>query len=229
MAGFYPEGGAKNVARRDGMGTTVLSAVTTIGKIPDFYFQAIGSGTGAIAAWEANIRFLADGRYGATKMKLMLSQNSPFLPIKNSWDAGSRQLLPFNDDEARKQVETIVAKVLSNRKPPYSITGGLYDALIDTDGEVLGITNQEAGNAAGLFFETEGNDLEPAAAVAVASLVQAVNNNKVNTSSTIMLNITGGGIERFKSENTISYLEPSLIFPLNPDTQSVFENVKTLF
>lgn len=229
MAGFYPEGGAKNVARRDGMGTTVLSAVTTIGKIPDFYFQAIGSGTGAIAAWEANIRFLADGRYGATKMKLMLSQNSPFLPIKNSWDAGSRQLLPFNDDEARKQVETIVAKVLSNRKPPYSITGGLYDALIDTDGEVLGITNQEAGNAAGLFFETEGNDLEPAAAVAVASLVQAVNNNKVNTNSTIMLNITGGGIERFKSENTISYLEPSLIFPLNPDTQSVFENVKTLF
>ena len=49
---FYPEGGAKNVARRDGMGTTVLSAVTTIGRIPDYYFQAVGSGTGAIAAWE---------------------------------------------------------------------------------------------------------------------------------------------------------------------------------
>ena len=50
---FYPEGGAKNVARRDGMGTTVLSAVTTIGRIPDYYFQAVGSGTGAMAAWEA--------------------------------------------------------------------------------------------------------------------------------------------------------------------------------
>jgi len=40
---------------------------TTIGRIPDFYFQAIGSGTGAIAAWEANLRFLADGRFGSTK------------------------------------------------------------------------------------------------------------------------------------------------------------------
>jgi len=229
IEGFYPEGGAKNVARRDGMATTVLSAVTTIGKIPDFYFQAIGSGTGAIAAWEANLRFLADGRYGSTKMRLMLSQNSPFLPIKDAWDACSRQMLLFNDDKARKQVETIVAKVLSNRKPPYSIIGGLYDALKDTDGEIFGVTNQEAAFAAKLFSETEGNDLEPAAAVAVASLGQAVKDGKVNKNSTIMLNITGGGIERFKSENTISYLEPSLIFPLNPDPQSVFENVKTLF
>ena len=52
---FYAEGGAKNVARRDGMGTAFLSAATTIGAIPDYYFQAVGSGTGAIAAWEANM------------------------------------------------------------------------------------------------------------------------------------------------------------------------------
>ena len=36
---FYAEGGAKNVARRDGMATTVLSAATIIGRIPDYYFQ----------------------------------------------------------------------------------------------------------------------------------------------------------------------------------------------
>ena len=65
---FYAEGGAKNIARRDGMGTTVLSAVTTIGRIPDYYFQAIGSGTGAIAAWEANLRLLEDGRFGNTML-----------------------------------------------------------------------------------------------------------------------------------------------------------------
>ena len=38
MEGFFAEGGAKNVARRDGMGTTMLSAVTTIGQIPEYYF-----------------------------------------------------------------------------------------------------------------------------------------------------------------------------------------------
>ncbi|MCF8229820.1 MAG: cysteate synthase, partial [Bacteroidales bacterium] len=64
---FIAEGGAKNVARRDGMGTTVLSAAHFIGQIPDYYFQAVGSGTGAIAAWEANLRLIEDGRYGSHK------------------------------------------------------------------------------------------------------------------------------------------------------------------
>jgi len=51
-------------------------------------------------------------------MKLMISQNEPFVPIFNSWKLKSRELLPFDDDEARRQVEEIDAKVLSNRRPP---------------------------------------------------------------------------------------------------------------
>ena len=84
---FLAEGGAKNIARRDGMATTVLSATTFIGRIPDYYFQAIGSGTGAIAAWEANQRLFEDGRFGTHKMKLMVSQNLPFVPMYNAWRA----------------------------------------------------------------------------------------------------------------------------------------------
>ena len=229
IEGFYPEGGSKNVARRDGMGATVLSAVTTIGQIPDYYFQAIGSGTGAIAAWEANLRFLEDGRYGSAKMKIMVSQNIPFVPIKEAWEADSREILPMNDEVARKQVEEIGAKVLSNRKPSYSIKGGLYDAMKDAGGEVLAVTNEEAQKAAQLFLETEGNDLEPAAAVAVASLIMAVKEEKLDVNATIMLNITGGGIEKFKNEHQIFYLKPLLVFPLNPNLQSVHKQIKMLF
>jgi len=220
---FYAEGGAKNIARRDGMGTTVLSAITTIGAIPDYYFQAVGSGTGAIAAWEANLRFLEDGRFGTNKMKLMVSQNKPFTIIRDAWLADSRALLPIDDEEARKQVEEINAKVLSNRKPPYSLIGGLYDALKDTDGQVLEVTNEEAAKAGELFLKLEGNDLEPAAAVAAASLIQAVEKNQVDKDATIMLNITGGGIEKFKNEHKIHNMQPSIIFPINPDPEIVKE------
>lgn len=229
IEGFFPEGGAKNVARRDGMGTTVLSAVTTIGQIPDYYFQAIGSGTGAIAAWEANLRFIADGRFGKNMMKLMLSQNTPFLPIKDAWDVRSPQMLPIDDTVARKQVEEINAKVLSNRKPPYGITGGLFDALSDAGGEIFGVTNIEAKQATELFLETEGNDLEPAAAVAVASLIKAVKDNVFNNDALIMLNITGGGIEKFKKENSIVHAQPALVFPLNPDPEIVKTEIVELF
>lgn len=218
---YIAEGGAKNIARRDGMGTTVLSAVTTIGEIPEYYFQAVGSGTGAIAAWEANLRLLEDGRFGRRKMRLMVSQNEPFVPMADAWKAGSRELLPFDDDTARKQVEEIMAKVLSNRKPPYFIVGGLYDALKDTDGDFLTATNAETTEAMRLFEETEGIDIHPAAAVATATLLKAVRDRKVAKEALIMLNITGGGEERFRKEHPLQYLKPSHIFDINPDPDEV--------
>ncbi len=229
LENFIPEGGAKNVARRDGMGTTVLSAVTTIGKIPDFYFQAIGSGTGAIAAWEANLRLIDDGRFGKNKMKLMVSQNYPFHPIFDAWKIRSRDMLPMDDDTARKQVEIIKAKVLSNRKPPYSLAGGLYDALMDTNGEVLLADNDQANMAAELFAEAEGIDIHPAAAVATATLMDAVRDKKVGKEDLIMLNITGGGEERFKHDKELHYLTPSIVFDINPDSEEIKTRLKDLF
>jgi len=227
--GFLPEGGAKNVARRDGMGTTVLSAVTFIGRIPDYYFQAVGSGTGAIAAWEANLRLINDGRFGSNKMKLMLSQNAPFTPIRDAWKAGSRLMLPYEDAIARKHVEEIDAKVLSNRKPPYPIPGGLFDALSDAGGDVLSVTNTEAREANKLFLKTEGIDLHPAAAVAVASLFQTIKDGVVKKDDLIMLNITGGGEERLKQEKELFYLKPSLVFSMNPDRDEVADRIAGLF
>ncbi len=229
MEGFMAEGGAKNVARRDGMGTTMLSATTTIGQIPEYYFQAIGSGTGAIAAWEANLRLLADGRFGNRKMKLMVSQNIPFIPIHDAWKAGSRAMLPLDDEIARRQVEDIDAKVLSNRKPPYPIFGGLFDAMNDAEGDILLATNEQARTAGQLFLETEGNDIHPAAAVATATLIEAAKNGTVKKDALIMLNITGGGEQKFKAENELFYLKPALVFDMNPDAELVKEKVGLLF
>lgn len=228
MSKFYAEGGAKNVARRDGMGTTMLSATTTIGEIPEYYFQAVGSGTGAIAAWEANLRFIEDGRFGNRKMNLMVSQNYPFKPIYDAWKANSRELLPINDYEARKQVEIIDAKVLSNRKPPYGIIGGLFDAMKDAGGDVLLSTNEEAKEAATLFEKTEGIDIHPAAAVATATLINEVKNKTILEDSLIMLNITGGGEQRFKDENELFYLKPSLVFDMNPKEEDVKKKLNGL-
>jgi len=229
MEGFIAEGGAKNVARRDGMGTTMLSATTTIGQIPNYYFQAIGSGTGAIAAWEANLRLLADGRFGKTKMKLMVSQNIPFIPIHDAWKAHSRAMLPLDDELARKQVEEIDAKVLSNRKPPYPIFGGLFDAMNDVGGDVLLATNKQSAAAAALFEKTEGIDIHPASAVATATLIEVSKNGTVKKEDLVMLNITGGGEERFKAENEVFYLKPHIIFDINPNTEEINEKVASLF
>ena len=226
---FFAEGGAKNVARRDGMGTTVLSSVTHIGRIPDYYFQAVGSGTGAIAAWEANQRLIADGRFGKRKMKLMVSQNVPFLPMYHAWQNNSRDLPALDEEEARRQAAIIDAKVLSNRKPPYGIAGGLFDALKDTDGHILCATNEEAQKAAALFEQVEDIDIHPAAAVAAASLIKEVKKGYIEKDSTIMLNITGGGEKRFKADKQLHYIKPTVVFPVNPKEDMVIREAEKLF
>ena len=226
---FYAEGGAKNVARRDGMATTVLSAATTIGHIPDYYFQAVGSGTGAIAAWEANMRLKEDGSYGQNTMKLMVSQNAPFVPMYDAWRADSRAMLPYDATKARRDAAIIDAKVLSNRKPPYPIKGGLYDALKATDGEILVATNAQARKAAKLFEELEGVDIHPAAAVATATLIKAVQDGKVEKDATIMLNITGAGEQAFKSSHDVYELKPAKLFSLKATAEEVIEAVEEMF
>ena len=226
---FYAEGGAKNIARRDGMGTTVLSAVTTIGRIPDYYFQAVGSGTGAIAAWEANMRLIEDGRYGSNLMKLMVSQNAPFVPMYDAWRHESRELLPYDAKKARRDAELIDAKVLSNRRPPYSVAGGLYDALKATDGNILVATNAQSKRACKLFKELEGIDIHPAAGVALASLIKMVDAGEIAKDACIMLNITGAGEEAAKRGREMWHLKPSKVFSLTPDVDEVVTFVESLF
>lgn len=226
---FIEEGGAKNVARRDGMGTTVLSAAEHIGRIPDSYFQAIGSGTGTIAAYEANLRLLEDGRFGNHLMKLIPSQNLPFVPMYDAWKADSRALLIADEDKAREDALKITAKVLSNRKPPYGIVGGLYDCLKATDGDIEVVTNEELDNACKLFEEIEGSDIYSAAGVAVCSLIKAVESGKVSKDEVIMLNITGGGEKRFKNEHKCIEVKPHLVIDTATSAEDVCAAVEGLF
>jgi cysteate synthase len=192
--GFLAEGGTKNVGRRDALGTVLLNAVETIGELPRDYFQAVGSGAGGIAAYEAAIRLVADGRFGRRLPRLMLSQNLPFAPIAASWRRRQRTLAELPDAKAR--LGRIKATALSNRQPAYSPAGGLFDALKATGGEMLGVHNHELDSAARLFRETEGIDVEPESAVALASLIKARAEGRVDGRSSILLNVTGGGRSR---------------------------------
>jgi cysteate synthase len=208
--GFFPEGGVKNVARRDGLGTTVLNAVETIGQIPRYYFQAIGSGAGAIAAYEASKRLVEDGRFGGKLPRLMLSQNLPYVPIYMSWKSRRRELVEISDDDGKKQIQQIAAHVLSNRRPPYSCKGGVFDILTETQGDMLAADNLEALHAKQLFEETEGIDIDPASAVAFATLLKAARYGGIEREALVLLNITGGGRHRQQLDRNLIAAQPAL-------------------
>jgi cysteate synthase len=211
VPGCVPEGGVKNVARRDGMGTTMLDAAVTLGRIPDHYFQAVGSGTGAIAAWEAALRLIGDGRYGTNLPRLHLAQNRPFTPMVSAWQQHRRTLKPEIDmPDAPNAIQEVMSPVLTNRSPPYSIGGGLFDALQATNGHMYAVSNDEGKKAMAFIRDTLGIDPDPAAAVATAALMQAAEAGTVGPDDFILLNITGGGYERIREDYTLYPIEPSV-------------------
>jgi cysteate synthase len=191
--GFIYEGGVRNVARRDGLGLVMLSAAEAMGTLPHYYFQAVGSAAGALGVFEAAQRLIGDGRFGARLPRLMLAQNAPFTPLHDAWRTRADVLTERSPADAKAQIAQIGATVLSNQTPPYTIAGGVREALAASDGNVDAITNGEMLDAMMLFAETEGIDIDPEAGIATASLVRARNAGTLAPDATVLLNVTGGG------------------------------------
>ncbi|MFE7316028.1 cysteate synthase [Streptomyces sp. NPDC057555] len=199
--GFQAEGGTRNVARRDGLGTALLAAAETLGHLPDHYVQAVGSGAGALAAHQAARRLLAagfpasDGAAAASGglPRLTLCQSSPFAPMVRAWEDGLAEPVIGSGPAVRAAVAAAYAQELTTRKPPYAVAGGVREALAESGGELRAADNAEAAAAGRLFADAEGIDVEPAAAVALAGLRQAVAAGRIGSGETVLLHVTGGG------------------------------------
>jgi len=216
--GLRREGGVRNVARRSGMSTVMLNAVVNpeqgTGTLFNHYFQAVGSGVGAIAAWEAVQLLLEDGRYGDTVTKIHMAQNIPYTPISDAWELGEGNLAQISEQEAKDRIYAVTSDVLTNRYPPYSIVGGDFDVLTASRGAAWKVSNYQVFHAARMFREAEGIDIGPAAAVAVDALRQAILVGQVESDERILLHITGGGKEIQYSKGPVYQVKPNVI--VNP-------------
>ena len=161
-------------------------------------------------------------------MRVFVAQNTPFTLMYDAWKAGSRALPDMTPEEGRSKSERILATVLSNRKPPYSITGGLYDVLKESNGDFFLATNNDIFYWLLQFRNREGYELLPAACVAVAALAQAVKDGVMKKDDYIMLNCTGGGTLGAMSKGFV-LKEPDLVLSPDIPAEEVVKAVKELF
>ena len=112
--------------------------------------------------------------------------------------------------DAEASIARVYADVLTNRHPPWGIRGGVRDAFLASGGRMYAVANEDARDAGRLFAETEEIDLDPAAAVAVASLARAVEEGLIDPGKHILLNVTGGGYERAAEDLDREVVEPFL-------------------
>lgn len=209
--GFFAEGGVRNVARRDGLGTALLAVAERFGRLPDCYVQAVGSATGAIGAFEAAQRLRRAGVEGGP-MRLHLVQNEAFCPLHRAWREGARTLEP------RDPTGPLHAAVLSNPSPPWAIAGGVRDVLAASGGQTWTATAAEAREASERFLAIEGIDLHPAAAVGLAGLVRAVRAGAIGPREIVLFHATGGGRRAQRALGPLHPVEPdAVVEPPLPD------------
>lgn len=211
---YISEGGANNVARRDGMGTIILDATKKIGKLPDYYIQAVGSGTGGIASFEASKRIINDGNFGKKLPKLYLIQQIPCSPLlKLSQD------IPIDINCQNKMIDN----VLFNRNPPYNVFGGVKNILENSNGELIGVTKKDAEIAKSTFEYLENIDISDASSVSVAGIIKLVNNHTIKNSDVVLLNITSGGILEYQKYNKTTILKPNLLINPNKKIEEIIK------
>jgi len=207
VGGWRREGGVHNVARRDGIGSLILTAIESVGAMPKHYFQGVGGGPGPIGVHEMAQRAISAGLAEGPVPRQHLSQNAEFCLVHDAWQKRTFELNPASEAVHPE----VYSDLLVNRAPAYSVRGGLFDMLVESNGATYAVTYEEAEAADKLFRETEGIDPLSPGAVALASLKQAIYRGEIHRDDSIVLNISGGGQERFKSENETTVIEPVAI------------------
>lgn len=189
------EGGCYNTARRDSMGVPFLRAVQAMGGLPDRYVQAVGSGTGAIAAWDSAQRLQAFGLVPKQPMSMLLVQNTPFTPMVDAWRDGKRDVAPMPEAIMREKLAQSYARVLSNANPPYAVRGGVHDVLVASGGTMCAVANDEIIAAQKLAANLLGFEPCDAAAAALAGLIRSIRDGVVGRDERVLLHLTGGGLD----------------------------------
>ena len=95
--------------------------------------------------------------------------------------------------------------------PAYSVEGGVFDVLEATDGETYVVEEDEAIKAGEMFEKSENIDVLSPAKVALASLIQATEKGTVHPDDCILLNVSGGGVQRLKNEIATEVVEPWIL------------------
>jgi len=222
--GWQLEGGARNIARRDGIGSLIIDASVNIGRLPDHYFQAVGGGPGPIGVHEMAVRAHESGSIAGPIPKQHLSQNIEHCPIHNAWQAGRNYLLAKDFADSATPV---FSDYLVNTAPAYSVKGGLFDVLTESNGFTWIVTGDEGLAAAKLFEETEGIDIMSPGAVALASLKKAVGSGDVRVDDCVVLNISGGGEKRLFREVQTTIVRPEMIIPKERAVEAINDFLAT--
>jgi threonine synthase len=153
---------------------------------PDWYVQAIGSGTGAYAFYKG---FFELQKLGVVEKipNILCVQPEGCSPMVNAFKRGCESLQP----EFVVSKPSTFVNSLTNGNPSSSYPY-VRSVVVKSGGYMESVSESEIGRALVLLAKLEGILVEPAAAVALAGLAKCVDEGIIDKHSKILLNVSGG-------------------------------------
>jgi cysteate synthase len=190
------EGGYCNIGRTAGLGLCALNFYDTVGRVPDAYFQAVGSGSGALAV---SLAYSMIDKALSGRMHLHLVQNGPYTPLV---DAINAERSSINVEPYLQHIDTACSPMLTSADPAYIYPGGLRD-LMKQGVAVRGhaVTSEEIYRAQYDFWKLEGIQAVLPAAAAVAAFIRLARAGELDRTKCYQINITGAGADQRRAEN----------------------------
>ncbi len=152
-------------------------------KLPDVIIYPTGGGTGIVGMWKAFQELEAIGWIGNRRPRFISVQSTGCAPIVKAWKEGKSSAEPWKDAHT----------VASGLRVPQAIGDFLIlEAIRESGGAAVSVTDDEIRDAMKLLPSTEGILTCPEGAATVAALEQLVANAIIKSSEQVVLFNTGG-------------------------------------
>jgi threonine synthase len=155
-------------------------------QLPDVIIYPTGGGTGLIGMWKAFDEMQQMGWIGPKRPRMVTVQSSGCAPIVRAFEKGERFSEEFENAET----------VASGLRVPKAIGDFLIlDAIRDSGGTAIAVTDDELTNAVGEIGAAEGIFCAPEGAACLPALRKLIDKDLVRDGETVVLFNTGSGIK----------------------------------
>ncbi len=158
--------------------------------LPDVVIYPTGGGTGLVGMWKAFAEMEEMGWIDSKRPRMISVQSAGCAPIVRAFEEGKR----FADEFSNAQTTA------SGLRVPKAIGDFLIlDALRESNGAGLAVTDEELMNGAGEVGRTEGLFVAPEGGACVAALKKLIERGDVKASERVVLFNTGAGVKYLES------------------------------
>ncbi len=153
------------------------------GRSPDWILFPTGGGTGIVAIWKAYRELEELGWLGGPRPRMAVVQSTGCAPIVRAFESGSEEIAPWENPQ------TIASGI---KVPSSRAERQIMDALEDTGGTAIAVTDSEILEAVSEMASLEGVFPSPEGASTWAAIKSLVRSGTVDPSSRVVIVNTAG-------------------------------------